>query len=119
MKKIEGNKLVALLLSAGMVTALLAACTINTDELGEGISDLGNAFTVQTEKPTETEMTVTEATETSAETTPEETEAPTPTATPTATPSPTPMPQRVDFSDYTEVDLNFGRFQRERTRSEG
>ena len=44
MKKLEGNKLVALLLSAGMTTALLAACSVNTDQLGQGISELGGAF---------------------------------------------------------------------------
>ena len=102
MKKIEGNKLVALLISAGMATTMLAACTINTDELGQGISDLGNAFvTSQTEIPTQPETTASEETETTAETT-EETAAPTPSATPTATPSPTPLPRRVDFSDYTD-----------------
>ena len=106
MKKIEGNKLVALLLSAGMVTTLFAACTINTDELGQGISDLGNAFiTSETEAPTasapsETNTEVTETTETS-----EDAPEPTPSATPTATPSPTPLPQRVDFSEYTDIDL--------------
>ena len=52
MKKLEGNKLVALLLSAGMATSLLAACSVNTDQLGQGISDLGNAFnTTATQAP--------------------------------------------------------------------
>ena len=107
MKKLEGNKLVAVLLSAGMATALLAACSINTDELGQGISDLGNAFTSQTERQTEKTKATTESTETEipTETTVETTAAETPTPTPTATPSPTPLPQRVDFSDYTEIDL--------------
>lgn len=107
MKKPEGNKLVAVLLSAGMATALLAACSINTDELGQGISDLGNAFTSQTERQTEKTKATTESTETEipTETTVETTAAETPTPTPTATPSPTPLPQRVDFSDYTEIDL--------------
>ena len=41
MKKIEGNKLVALLISAGMVTTVLAACSIDYDEFGAGINDLG------------------------------------------------------------------------------
>ena len=104
MKKIEGSKLVALLISAGMATTLLAACTINTDELGQGISDLGNAFETETQAtqatPAETKETDTTETE---ETTATETE--TPAATPTATPSPTPLPERVDFSDYTEIDL--------------
>ncbi|MBR3247604.1 MAG: hypothetical protein IKG03_04330 [Clostridiales bacterium] len=109
MKKLEGNKLVALLLSAGMAATLLAACTINTDELGQGISDLGSAFTSQTERQTERTKETTETEETSAptETTAEtvvETSA-TPTPTPTSTPSPTPLPQRVDFSEYTEIDL--------------
>ena len=109
MKKLEGNKLVALLISAGMVTTLLAACSINTDELEQGISDLGNAFTsqavVETEKNTEPEKT-TETEATTVETTVETTAEPTPSPTPTATPSPTPLPQRVDFSDYTDVDLS-------------
>ena len=106
MKKLEGNKLVALLISAGMVTTFLAACSVDPDALGKGISALGNAFETQApaqtteEKPTETESQETSAT---AETT--ETTAATPTATPTATPSPTPLPERVDFSDYTEIDL--------------
>ena len=106
MKKLEGNKLVALLLSAGMATTLLAACSVNTDQLGQGISDLGGAF--QT-----TAVQETTATETTGETDPDETTTVTeePTAettaapTPTSTPSPTPLPQRVDFSDYTEIDL--------------
>jgi len=109
MKKLEGNKLAALLLSAGMVTTLLAACTINTDELGQGISDLGNAFTSQTVRETEktkettetTESQETSGTEETVETVTETTAVP----TSTATPSPTPLPQRVDFSDYTEIDL--------------
>lgn len=111
MKKLEGNKLAAVLLSAGMVTTLLAACTINTDELGQGISDLGNAFTSQTVRETEKEPAETTSTETTAETeaaVTTVTEAvPTPSATPTSTPtpSPTPLPQRVDFSEYTDIDL--------------
>ena len=106
MKKLEGNKLVALLLSAGMATSLLAACSVNTDQLGQGISDLGNAFnTTATEAPAVTESTVTESSAESSATTEETTAEATPTATPTATPSPTPLPQRVDFSDYTEIDL--------------
>ena len=59
MMRFEGNKLVALLLSAGMATTFLAACSINTDKLGEGISELGNAFAP------ETETTVTQTPETS------------------------------------------------------
>ena len=107
MKKLEGNKLVALLLSAGMAATLLAACTINTDELGQGLSDLGGAFTSQTERPTEKTKETTESSETEipTETTEEPVVETTPTPTPTATPSPTPLPQRVDFSDYTEIDL--------------
>ena len=106
MKRLEGNKLVALVLSAGMITTVLAACSINTDELGRGINELGNAFVTETEA-TETQASGTESTETSATETSatEETTAAAPTATPTATPSPTPLPERVDFSDYTEIDL--------------
>ncbi len=109
MKKLKGNKLAALLLSAGMVTTLLAACTINTDELGQGISDLGNAFTSQTVRETEKEKETTETTETEATASVSETSesaketTPPPTATPT--PSPTPLPQRVDFSEFTDIDL--------------
>lgn len=64
MKRIEGNKLVALIISAGMVTTFLAACTVNTDQLGQGINNLGNAFAATTEapKPAETEVTETEVT---------------------------------------------------------
>lgn len=104
MKKLDGNKLVAVLLSAGMATTFFAACSINTSELGKGISELGNAFetTQATQETKETETP--ETTETSAVETTEETTA-APTATPTATPSPTPLPERVDFSEYTEIDL--------------
>lgn len=106
MKKLEGNKLVALLLSAGMATTLLAACSVNTDQLGQGISDLGNAFnTTATQAPAVTETSATASSEDTAAPTEETTAEATPTATPTATPSPTPLPQRVDFSDYTEIDL--------------
>ena len=106
MKKLEGNKLVALLLSAGMATSLLAACSVNTDQLGQGISDLGNAFnTTVTEAPVVTASSVAESSAESSETTEETTAETTPSPTPTATPSPTPLPQRVDFSDYTEIDL--------------
>ena len=104
MKRIEGNKLVALLLSAGMATTFLAACSINTDKLGEGISELGNAF-VTDEETTVTEAAVTETTETTVAS--ETSEAPaetTPEATPT--PSATPLPQRVDYSSYTDIALN-------------
>ena len=104
MKRIEGNKLVALLLSAGMATTFLAACSINTDKLGEGISELGNAF-VTDEETTVTEAAVTETTETTVAS--ETSEAPTET-TPEATPTPsaTPLPQRVDYSSYTDIALN-------------
>lgn len=104
MKRIEGNKLVALLLSAGMATTFLAACSINTDKLGEGISELGNAF-VTDEETTVTETAVTETTETTVAS--ETSEAPTET-TPEATPTPsaTPLPQRVDYSSYTDIALN-------------
>ncbi len=108
MKKLEGNKLVALLLSAGMATTLLAACSINTDELGQGISDLGNAFTSQTERETEKPKETTEISETETtvtETTEERIIETSPTPTVSPTPSPTPLPQRVDFSEYTDIDL--------------
>ena len=64
MKKIQRNKLVALLLSAGMTASLLAACSIDTGELSQGINDLGNAFTEQTET-VETEVTESGETEAS------------------------------------------------------
>ncbi|MCR4731216.1 MAG: hypothetical protein K5881_09845 [Saccharofermentans sp.] len=105
MKKLEGNKLVALIISAGMTTTFLAACSINTDKLGQGISDLGNAFYTETE----TEQTTVEPTAeaTTATTVTEETEATEATTpVPTATPSPTPLPQRVDYSGYTDINLN-------------
>lgn len=109
MKKLEGNKLVALLLSAGMATSLLAACSVNTDQLGQGISDLGNAFTTTAATaapaPTETSATASSDETGVTEITEETTAETTPAATPTATPSPTPLPQRVDFSDYTDIDL--------------
>ena len=99
MKRLEGNKLVALIISAGMTTTFLAACSINTDKLGQGISDLGNAFYTETE----TEQTTVEPTAeaTTATTVTEETEATEATTpVPTATPSPTPLPQRVDYYGY-------------------
>ena len=105
MKRLEGNKLVALIISAGMTTTFLAACSINTDKLGQGISDLGNAFYTETE----TEQTTVEPTAeaTTATTVTEETEATEATTpVPTATPSPTPLPQRVDYSGYTDINLN-------------
>ena len=104
MKRIEGNKLVALIISAGMITTFLAACTINTDKLGQGISELGNAFYDETEPEDTTTEVTTELTTTTAET--EETTASTPVPTGTATPSPTPLPQRVDYSSYTDIDLS-------------
>ena len=108
MKKLEGNKLVAVLLSACTATTLLAACSINNDELGQGIRDLGNAFTSQTEsEPEKTkETTGTTETEETSETTKESVAETTPAPTATPTPSPTPLPQRVDFSEYTEIDLS-------------
>ena len=105
MKKIEGNKLVALLLSAGMVTSFLAACSVDPDALGKGISDLGNAFETTAAAQTTAAPSETESQETTATEAPSETTEAAPTATPTATPSPTPLPERVDFSDYTEIDL--------------
>ena len=105
MKRIEGNKLVALIISAGMTTTFLAACSIDTDKIGQGITDLGNAF-YNTE--TEPEITVSESTTvvTTATEEPEETTASTPVPTGTATPSPTPLPQRVDYSTYTDINLS-------------
>ena len=104
MKKLEGNKLVALIISAGMTTTFLAACSINTDKLGQGISDLGNAFINETE----TEQTIDSApSETATETTViEETTTTESTPAPTATPTPTLPPQRVDYSNYTEINLS-------------
>ena len=110
MKKIEGNKLVALLISASMVTVVLAACTVDYDKLNKGINDLGRA--IDGKSTVETSATVTEADtsapisateESSAE---ETTPVPTGTATPSPTPTPTEAPaaERVDFSDYS-VDI--------------
>lgn len=132
MKRIEGNKLVALIISAGMVTTFLAACTVNTDQLGQGINNLGNAFAATTEapKPAETEVTETEVTtakvsgesvtdtttteetstsgETSAtdETTTTEETTTTDTSATASDPVTTPAAgQRVDFSKVVEKDL--------------
>lgn len=105
MKKLEGNKLVAVLLSAGMVTALLAACSIDTDKFGQGISDLGNAFNTSPsveQTVIETSESETEDTQIPTVTETEETVETKPTATPTPTNSPTPLPERVDFSEYTD-----------------
>lgn len=104
MMRIEGNKLVALLISAGMATTFLAACSINPDKLGEGISELGNAFTTESEtEATKSETTEAQTELTTTTVTEETTEA---VPTPSATPSPTPLPQRVDYSNYTDIDLN-------------
>ena len=113
MKKMERNKLVAILLSLAMTATVFAACSIDTDKLGEGISDLGNVFVSETEtekEPETTDPSEPETSDTVAE--PTETEAlPTPSATPTLTPTPTitptPNPQRVDFSDYSVDILSF------------
>ena len=105
MKKIEGNKLVALLISAAMVTVVLAACTVDYDKLNKGINDLGKA--IDGKSTVETSATVSEAdtsapiTTTEEEPTEETTPVPTGTATPTPTPT-VPAPERVDFSDYVD-----------------
>ena len=111
MKRLEGNKLVAVILSAGMLTTFLAACSVNTDKLERGLNDLGNAF-VTTAAPKETDPTTTEATSAAPseeETTVSSSEETTSTATTTAyanpTITPTPLPERVDFSNYVEKDL--------------
>ena len=104
MMRIEGNKLVALLISAGMATTFLAACSINTDKLGEGISELGNAFTTESETEATKSETTEAPTELTTTTVTEETTEAVP--TPSATPSPTPLLQRVDYSNYTDIDLN-------------
>lgn len=104
MSKIKGNKLVALLISAGMTTSILAACSIDAEGFREGMNELGEALTTQTEAATTTTVdTQDETTEATVETTEPEETTPVPTATPT--PSPTPVPERVDFSDYTEDKL--------------
>ena len=104
MSKIKGNKLVALLISAGMTTSILAACSIDAEGFREGMNELGEALTTQTEAATTTTVdTQDETTEATVETTEPEETTPAPTATPT--PSPTPVPERVDFSDYTEDKL--------------
>ena len=108
MKRIEGNKLVALLLSAGMVMSLLVACSINTEELGQGISELGNIFETTQPVQTVTEPTASETEEpgeTVISTETEETTEIRPTISATPTKSPTPLPQRVDFSEYTDIKL--------------
>jgi len=104
MKRLEGNRLVAVLISAGMAATFLAACSIDTEELSQGINELGNAFVTETEATaattTEEETVVIETgeeTETTLETVIE--------TSPTPTNSPTPLPERVDFSDYTDIDL--------------
>ena len=89
MKKLEGNKLVAVLLSACTATTLLAACSINNDELGQGIRDLGNAFTSQTESEPEKTKETTETTET------EETSATTEESVAETTPAPTATPTMI------------------------
>ena len=113
MKKIEGNKLVAVLLSSAMVTVFLAACTVDYEKLNKGINDLGKA--IDGNSTVATSATVSEA-DTSApistteeSVTEETTPVPTETATPSATPTPTPVPaaDRVDFSDYSVDILSF------------
>ena len=109
MKKIDGNKLVAVLLSAGMVMTLFAACSINTDELGEGISELGNAFYTEgeTQAPTAPSVIDSQETDVTVETSEsQETTAPEPTVSSTPTVTPTPLPERVDFSEYTDNIIN-------------
>ena len=102
--RIHGNRFVALMLSAGMVTTFLAACSIDPDQLGKGINELGNAFTTETQ--TETTEAPKETTEITTPSVSEEITETTAEATTTPTPSPTPLPQRVDFSDHTDINLN-------------
>ena len=104
MMRIEGNKLVALLISGGMATSFIAACSINTDKLDEGISELGNAFTTESETEATKSETTEAPTELTTTTVTEETTEAIP--APSATPSPTPLPQRVDYSNYTDINLN-------------
>jgi len=94
----------------------LAACSINYNELADGINDLGKGVDHAingTEKTTASDVTEASVTDTSAEpseTTPSPTPTatPVPTATPTPTPTPTPVPQRVDMSELTTDEITEG-----------
>ena len=102
-------------------TITLAACSINYNELADGINDLGKGVdhaingTKTTAVATDTEPTASESAASESATdstdplpTPTPTPTPEPTATPTPTPSPTPVPQRVDMSELTTDTISEG-----------
>ena len=85
-------------------TTLLAACSVDYDQLSQGLNDLGDSIMETTESSVEvTESN--EPSETTVTSTPTPTPTPTPTATPTPTPTPTPLPERVDFSELTTDEI--------------
>ena len=96
----------------------LAACSINYNDLADGINDLGksvdhaingtDAATAAATSGTETDATDPTAAPTEPEATPTPSPTPVPTATPTPTPTPTPAPQRVDMSELTTDTITEG-----------
>ena len=85
------KKVVAMTVAA---TFFLSACSIDQDQLQEGLDDLADAVADETDEETvATDVSVeTDATETTELTEPTETEAPTETPAPTNTPKPTNTP---------------------------
>ena len=95
-------------------TITLAACSINYNDLADGINDLGksvdHAFNGTTAATTVSDQTTADTASEPSDTlpSPTPTATPVPTATPTPTPTPTPIPQRVDMSELTTDEISEG-----------
>lgn len=95
---------------------MMSSCSVDRDELSDGLDDLRDAIsdndgdeTTASEEAVVTEPEETLPSDTEETSVPEEPEAtatPVPTATSTPTPTPIPEPERVDFSEFTEIEIS-------------
>ena len=108
------RKLTALIVVLTLVGSIfLQACTVDYDQLAEGINDFGDSVDVAVNGTKAAQAPEdsfeTEGTEKSEEhelvTEPTATPTPTPAPTATPTPTPTPVPERVNMAELTTVEV--------------
>lgn len=111
-------------ISLAVVSSIVfTSCSIDSDKLKEGVSDLKDAISDTDEEAKEAETTIADESETSEETLatiedtepteivepteePVPTETPTPTPTEVPTPTEIPSPERVDLSELQQIDID-------------
>ena len=118
-KAVNTSRGIMIVMVSIMGTITLAACSINYNQLADGINQLGRGVDravngshvtkSDSDDDDEDEPTASEETTEPTETAPDETTpAATPTPTPKPTATPTPLPQRVDFSELTTDTISEG-----------